>query len=48
MFARFGRWVAFVLFLFPALAASIPSPSWAQGLLVVIDPAEHVRLPRPI
>ncbi len=48
MFARFGRWVAFVLFLFPALAVSIPKPSWAQGLLVVIDPAEHVRLPRPI
>ena len=41
MFTRFGRWIALVLFMFPALAS-------AQGLLVVVDPAEHVRLPRPI
>ncbi|MEI8374036.1 MAG: VIT and VWA domain-containing protein [Planctomycetota bacterium] len=41
MFARLGRWIAVVVFLVPVLAQ-------AQGLLVVIDPAEHVRLPRPI
>jgi Ca-activated chloride channel family protein len=48
MFARLSRWVAFVLFLFPVLALCIPTLGWGQGLLVVIDPAEHVRLPRPI
>ncbi len=41
MFARLSRCVAFILFLVPALVRG-------QGLLVVIDPAEHVRLPRPI
>jgi Ca-activated chloride channel homolog len=41
MFARLSRCVVLVLFLLPALAR-------AQGLLVVVDPAEHVRLPRPI
>ena len=41
MFARSIRWVAFVLLLFPALVR-------AQGLLVVVDPAQQVRLPRPI
>jgi Ca-activated chloride channel family protein len=48
MFARSSRWVAFVLFLISAAVLSIPARGWAQGLLVVIDPAEHVRLPRPI
>ncbi len=41
MFARIARCVAFVLFLCPALVR-------AQGLLVVVDPAQQVRLPRPI
>ncbi len=41
MFARFSRWVALCVFLVPALVR-------AQGLLVVVDPAEQVRLPRPI
>lgn len=41
MLARSCRWVAFVLLLFPALVR-------AQGLLVVVDPAQQVRLPRPI
>ncbi len=41
MVARLSRWIAVVVFLFPVLAR-------AQGLLVVVDPAEHVRLPRPI
>jgi Ca-activated chloride channel family protein len=41
MFARMSRWVAFVLFLLPGLVRG-------QGLLVVVDPTEHVRLPRPI
>ncbi len=35
------RWLAFVIFLFPALAQ-------AQGILVVVDPDQQVRLPRPI
>ena len=41
MVARLSRWIAVVVFLVPVLAR-------AQGLLVVVDPAEHVRLPRPI
>ncbi len=41
MCTRLSRWVAFILFLLPALVR-------AQGLLVVVDPTEHVRLPRPI
>ena len=41
MVARLSRWIAVVVFLVPVLAK-------AQGLLVVVDPAEHVRLPRPI
>src|SRR5208337_962007 len=41
MVARLIRWIAVVVFLIPVLAQ-------AQGLLVVVDPAEHVRLPRPI
>ena len=40
MVARLSRWIAVVVFLIPVLAR-------AQGLLVVVDPAEHVRLPRP-
>ncbi len=40
MVARLSRWIAVVVFLVPVLAR-------AQGLLVVVDPAEHVRLPRP-
>ena len=38
MVARLSRWIAVVVFLVPVLAR-------AQGLLVVVDPAEHVRLP---
>ena len=41
MVARLSRWIAVVVFLFPLLAR-------AQGLLVVVDPTEHIRLPRPI
>jgi len=41
MVARLSRSIAVVVFLVPMLAR-------AQGLLVVVDPAEHVRLPRPI
>jgi len=41
MCTRLSRWVTFVLFLLPALVR-------AQGLLVVVDPTESVRLPRPI
>jgi len=41
MVAGLSRWVAVLVFLVPVLAR-------AQGLLVVVDPAEHVRLPRPI
>jgi len=41
MFAKLSRWVAVIVFLVPAIAS-------AQGLLVVVDPAEHIRLPRPI
>ena len=41
MVARLSRLLALVVFLVPVLKR-------AQGLLVVIDPAEHVRLPRPI
>jgi Ca-activated chloride channel family protein len=40
MFARLLRSIAVIVFLVPAFARS-------QGLLVVVDPAEHVRLPRP-
>ncbi|MGO9113008.1 MAG: VIT domain-containing protein [Thermoguttaceae bacterium] len=40
MVARLSRWIAVIVFLTPVLAR-------AQGLLVVVDPAEHVRLPRP-
>ena len=40
MVARLSRWIAVVVFLIPMLAR-------AQGLLVVVDPGEHVRLPRP-
>ena len=40
MVARLSRWIAVVVFLIPVLAR-------AQGLLVVVDPAEQVRLPRP-
>ena len=40
MLARLSRWIAVVAFLVPVVAR-------AQGLLVVEDPAEHVRLPRP-
>jgi len=41
MIARLCRWISVVVFLIPAIVQ-------AQGLLVVVDPAEHVRLPRPI
>jgi len=41
MVARMSRWIAVIVFLIPVLAR-------AQGLLVVVDPTEHVRLPRPI
>jgi Ca-activated chloride channel homolog len=41
MNARLIRWIAAVVLFCPLLAQ-------AQGLLVVVDPAEHVRLPRPI
>jgi Ca-activated chloride channel family protein len=41
MVARLSRWIAVVVFLFPLFAR-------AQGLLVVVDPTEHIRLPRPI
>ncbi|MGA2258606.1 MAG: VIT domain-containing protein [Thermoguttaceae bacterium] len=41
MVAKLNRWIAVVVFLIPMLAQ-------AQGLLVVVDPADHVRLPRPI
>ena len=42
MVAKLSQWIAaVVVFLIPVLAQ-------AQGLLVVVDPAEHVRLPRPI
>jgi Ca-activated chloride channel homolog len=41
MFAKLSRWCAVVIFLVPALVR-------AQGLLVVVSPGEHVRLPRPI
>jgi Ca-activated chloride channel family protein len=37
----FGVWLAVVLFLVPAFARG-------QGVLVVVDPEESVRLPRPI
>ena len=40
MVARLSRWIAVVVFLIPTLAR-------AQGLLIVVDPNEHVRLPRP-
>jgi Ca-activated chloride channel family protein len=40
MVARLSRWIAVVVFLIPVLAR-------AQGLLVVVDPGEQVRLPRP-
>ena len=38
---RLFRWIAVLVFLIPAVAR-------AQGLLVVVGPTEHVRLPRPI
>ena len=41
MVARLSRWIAVIVFLIPMLAR-------AQGLLVVVDPAQRVRLPRPI
>jgi Ca-activated chloride channel family protein len=41
MARQFARFLAIVLFLVPALVR-------AQGLLIVVDPNEHVRLPRPI
>jgi Ca-activated chloride channel homolog len=41
MLAKLCRLCAIVVFLVPALAR-------AQGLLVVVDPGEHIRLPRPI
>ncbi len=40
MVARLSRWIAITVFLIPVYAR-------AQGLLIVVDPAEHVRLPRP-
>ena len=40
MVGRLSRWIAVIVFLVPVLAR-------AQGLLVVVDPAEHIRLPRP-
>ena len=40
MVARLSRWIAVVVFLFPVLAR-------AQGLLVVVDPDQQIRLPRP-
>ena len=40
MVARLSRWIAVVVFLFPVLAS-------AQGLLVVVDPGQQIRLPRP-
>jgi Ca-activated chloride channel family protein len=41
MFRWITRLLVPVVFLVPALA-------WAQGVLVVVDPDQHVRLPRPI
>ncbi len=41
MCAKLCRWIAVIVFLVPTLAQ-------AQGLLVVVSPGEHIRLPRPI
>ncbi len=41
MLARLNGWIAVIVFFVPALAG-------AQGLLVVVDPTQQVRLPRPI
>ena len=41
MTRRLTWWMAFLAFLSPAVVRG-------QGLLVVIDPEQHVRLPRPV